>query len=93
MRDFRWNRNAEAVSETSLLRSEYMESKGEVSLEVRGRSYFADYDVSGRVLTLRAFDIGSTSTQLGGLPAPTLARMLLRELVAAELNERDIQAS
>jgi hypothetical protein len=52
-----------------------------VSVEVDGTVHEATYSVSSKVVTVQS-SYGSTSTQIGGLSAETVARILLREIVA-----------
>lgn len=57
-----------------------MNNRKEASVEVDGKQYTSGYFVKGKVITVEGI-YGVKSTQLGGSPAETLARMLLRELV------------
>lgn len=52
-----------------------------VSVEVDGTVHEATYSVSSKVVTVQS-PYGSTSTQIGGLSAEAVARILLREIVA-----------
>ncbi len=52
----------------------------EISIEIDGKKYSGSYFVRGKILTLRSM-LGQKSTQLGGMPAEGLARLLLRELI------------
>ena len=51
-------------------------------MEHQGQTYRGSYQVTGKLLTVvRAY--GTKSTQVGGSPPETLAKMLLGELVRA----------
>lgn len=52
-----------------------------VTVEVNGTTFDGLYSIQSKVITVHS-SYGSTSTQLGGSPAPVLARMLLSEIVA-----------
>lgn len=52
----------------------------EITIEINGKSYSGRYEVNRKVLTLSS-SYGTKSTQLGSLPAETLAKMLLREII------------
>lgn len=52
----------------------------EITIDINGKSYSGRYEVKRKVLTLSS-SYGTKSTQLGSLPAETLAKMLLGELV------------
>ena len=54
--------------------------KREISIEIEGKVYVADYELISKVLTVNS-SLGSKSTQLGGMAPESLARILLRELV------------
>ena len=51
-----------------------------VPVEEDGVSYEATYTVSSKVVTVNSF-YGSSSTQVGGSPAHSVARMLFREIL------------
>ncbi|MGE8451061.1 MAG: hypothetical protein ACN6OP_10675 [Pseudomonadales bacterium] len=51
-----------------------------VTVEEDGVSYEATYTVSSKVVTVNSF-YGSSSTQVGGSPAHSVARMLFREIL------------
>lgn len=51
------------------------------SVEVDGTVHEATYRVSSKVVTAHS-PCGSNSTQIGGLSAEAVARILLREIVA-----------
>jgi hypothetical protein len=50
-----------------------------ISIEIESAVYHGSYSVSRGMLTVRSAD-GSKTTQVGGTPADTLARVLLAEL-------------
>lgn len=52
-----------------------------VSIDVDGTVHEAMYTVSSNVVAVES-PYGSGSTQVGGLSASTVARMLLREIIA-----------
>ena len=61
--------------------------KGEIFVEVDGKTYSGEYEVDVGVLTVRVLEWGKTMsirTAPGENPEPT-ARMLLREIVEGEL--------
>ena len=61
---------------------------GQISVEVDGKIYMGGYSLSGQgpyqLVTVRRPLGGSITTQVGGSPPDSIARMLLRELVEAE---------
>jgi hypothetical protein len=52
-----------------------------VSVAVDGTVHEATYSVSSKIVTVQS-PYGSNSTQIGGLSAEAVARILLREIVA-----------
>lgn len=52
-----------------------------VSVQVDGKDYDGRYIVESKVVTVESI-YGSGSTQVGGLPAQAVARVLLSEIVA-----------
>lgn len=52
-----------------------------VSVEVDGTTHEATYSVASKVVTVQSL-YGSNSTQIGGLSAKAVARLLLREIIA-----------
>ena len=69
-------------------------SGDEVSIEIEGRTYTGRYVVSGqgsgRTVTVSTPLYGSKTTQVGGSPPETIARMLLRELIQAGMGRKDM---
>lgn len=51
-----------------------------VSCEIDGKPHRGTYWVAGKILTVST-GMGGKSTQVGGMPAETLAKQLLQELV------------
>lgn len=58
-----------------------------VSVEVDGEVYDGTYTSQSKVVTVEPI-YGSEATQLGGLPGHVVARVLLREIVAAAKDRR-----
>lgn len=59
-------------------------AQGEVNVTKDGRSYTANWGVSGGVITVWNLEFGERSTQLGGSQAggeEALARLLLSEMI------------
>ncbi|MDR4306559.1 hypothetical protein IHQ68_08010 [Chelatococcus sambhunathii] len=52
----------------------------DVSIEHDGREISGSYQVKDGLITVTADAGGSKTTQLGGTPVETLAKMLMREL-------------
>jgi hypothetical protein len=55
----------------------------EITIELNGREIRGSYCESGGIVTVAALG-GRKSTQVGSSPAKSLARILLRELVAQQ---------
>ena len=58
-----------------------------VTVEIDGRDYTGSYAVQDEMLHVHFNDLKKV-TQIGGSHAPSLARLLLRELVAESENGR-----
>ncbi len=54
---------------------------GRVTTEVDGQTYIGRYVISGKVVTVSMPGVGSKSTQIGGSPVESIARLLLRRIV------------
>src|SRR5450759_5076308 len=54
-------------------------SRYQVSCEIDGKSHHGTYWVAGKILTVST-GMGGKSTQVGAMPAETLAKQLLAEL-------------
>jgi len=54
--------------------------KEKITVQHNSKEYSGYYQVEGGVITVSA-NWRTNSTQLGSTPAPTLARMLLREMI------------
>lgn len=51
-----------------------------IEMQYNGNTYSAEYTIEGGMITVSG-NGGSKTTQVGGTPEDTLARMLLRELI------------
>lgn len=60
-----------------------MSETNKVEITIGARTYSGSYSIDGRTITVRSALYGSKSTQLGAIPAETLAQSLLREIIAA----------
>jgi len=57
--------------------------EGTVEVEHKGKRHVGRFTVKGRLVTLN-YGARSMTTQVGGSPAKTIARVMLRELVAED---------
>jgi hypothetical protein len=60
----------------------------EIKVEIDGRTYLGRVEVSRDLVTVST-PYGSKTTQIGGSPAESIARILLREIVQAEKQRKD----
>ncbi len=55
--------------------------EGEVSVEHNGKTYTGTWRTEKGLVTVTSFELGSQTTQIGGSPPESIARIMLGELV------------
>ncbi len=60
----------------------------DITVEIDGKTYSGRVEVSRDLVTVST-PYGSKTTQIGGSPAESIARTLLREIVQAEKQRKD----
>ncbi len=60
----------------------------DITVEVDGKTYSGRVEISRDLVTVST-PYGSKTTQIGGSPAESIARIMLREFVQAEKQRKD----